>query len=368
LPAVVFYISGHGFGHASRQVEVINVLGTTRPDLSIVIRSAVDPGLLRRTLKVPYTLLPGESDTGVIQSSSLAHDDAATVRAAIAFHETLPARADAERAALPPDTVTVVADIPPLACEVAERAGVPALAIGNFTWDWIYEWYAEFATAAPWLVPAIRSAYRKARLALELPFAGGFEVFPAVERIPLIARHPTRSRFDTRRRFGIWPDRPAALLSFGGYGLPALRLASLDCLSEWTIVTTDRSAELQPDLPASVVMLPEREFVETGFRYEDVVAAVDVVITKPGYGITAECITGGTAMLYTSRGHFREYDLLVREIPRYLRARFISQDDLLGGRIRDSLDALLAQPQPSETMATNGAQVAAGFIIEAMRQ
>ena len=30
---VVFYISGHGFGHASRSVEVINALAARRPEL-----------------------------------------------------------------------------------------------------------------------------------------------------------------------------------------------------------------------------------------------------------------------------------------------------------------------------------------------
>ena len=47
---VVFYISGHGFGHASREVEIINALGHARPDLRTVIRSAVSPGLLARTV------------------------------------------------------------------------------------------------------------------------------------------------------------------------------------------------------------------------------------------------------------------------------------------------------------------------------
>ena len=49
MSAVAFYISGHGFGHASREVEVINALGALRPDLRIVIRSAVDAKLLART-------------------------------------------------------------------------------------------------------------------------------------------------------------------------------------------------------------------------------------------------------------------------------------------------------------------------------
>jgi L-arabinokinase len=94
------------------------------------------------------------------------------------------------------------------------------------------------------------------------------------------------------------------------------------------------------------------------------VAAADVVVTKPGFGIIAECISTGTAMLYTSRGSFREYDVLVNALPRYVRARFIDQPALFAGRWRESLEALLEQPDPPERMALDGAEIAAGEILE----
>jgi hypothetical protein len=67
-------------------------------------------------------------------------------------------------------------------------------------------------------------------------------------------------------------------------------------------------------------------------------------------------------MLYTSRGDFREYDLLVREMPRFLRARFIAQPDLFAGALRTGLTALMAQPAAPESMATDGADAAAGIL------
>jgi len=111
-----------------------------------------------------------------------------------------------------------------------------------------------------------------------------------------------------------------------------------------------------------VRFIPESSFIDTGFRYEDVVSAVDAVVTKPGYGIIAECVSTSTPMLYTSRGDFREYDLLVREMPKYLRARFIDQRDLFAGRWRAALNGLLAQPAPPETLAVDGAARAARIL------
>jgi len=363
--SIVFYISGHGFGHASRQVEVINALAAAQPATDIVIRSTVSPGLLARTIRaVRYELRPGPCDAGIVQSTSLAHDNAATVNAAIDFFSTFEERVGEElRQLANNDVELVVGDIPPLAFEVSARLGCPSVAIANFTWDWIYETHPGFHDAAPWIVPAIRRAYAKATLALELPFAGGFEVFPTVRPIPLIARHSTRSRAETRAHFGLPLDRPAVLLSFGGYGLPSLDLAAIDCLDNWTVVTTDRITLATGHLPAQVVFVIEDAFLSTGFRYEDLVAAVDVVASKPGFGIIAECIAAKTALLYTSRGEFREYDRLVRDLPRYVRSRFIRQDDLFAGRWRQALESLRRQPPPSETLDTQGAAAAAAHLV-----
>ena len=360
--SVVFFVSGHGFGHASRQVEVIHALASARPGLRIILRTAVSASLLSRRLDVPYELRPGPCDAAIVQPSSITQDDEATIHEMVAFYRTVDARVADEVRALEADDVSlIVGDIPPLAFEVARQLGVPGVGISNFTWDWILETHPGMWDAAPWLVPRLREAYGQATLALELPFAGGFEVFPVVRGLPLVARLHTRDAVDTRRHFGIPRDTRMALLSFGGYGLPDLDLPRLDILKAqhpWTVVTTDRSSR-PGATPAGVVFVPESEFIATGFRYEDLVAAADVIVTKPGYGIISECIAANRPMLYTSRGHFREYDVLVREMPRYLRCEYIDQASLLGGTWSRSIERLLDQPAPSETLSMNGADVAA---------
>jgi L-arabinokinase len=360
--SVVFYISGHGFGHASREVEVINALGA-RCRESVIVRSAVSRDLLRRTLRSPFEQLDGPCDTGIIQASSITQDDEGTVRAALTFYETFDARVDREVETLAGRGVgLVVGDIPPLAFAVAARLGVPSVAIGNFTWDWIYQTHPGFLPDGGAAIERMRACYRQATIALELPFSGGFEIFKHVERLPLIARRATQPREVTRAFFDLPADRPLALLSFGGYGLPALDLTRVDCGGEWVIATTDRVSTSSARLPEYVRLIQETQFLDSPVRYEDLVAAADVVITKPGYGIISECVAGRTAMLYTSRGSFREYDVLVAALPAILRSAFISQQDLLAGRWQDALHAVLAAPPPPETRAVDGAERAADII------
>ncbi len=362
---IVFYISGHGFGHASRDIEVLNALLDRRPDLPIAVRTPAARWLFDLTLRHPLQFEQAETDTGIVQIDSLRLDVEASIRRAAAFYENLEGRAAAEAGWLRnAGARLVVADIPPLAFRAAAIAGVPAVALGNFTWDWIYEGYAETRTTAPALVPALREAYASAALALRLPMHGGFASIDTIRDIPFVARISRRNPADVRAQLGLPPDRRLALLSFGGHGLQGLDLDRVDARGEYVLLTTQSHDEGAAGRRETVVQIDERGLYDVGLRYEDLVAAVDVVVTKPGYGIIAECIANDTAMLYTSRGRFIEYEVLVECLPRVLRSRFIPQDDLYAGRWRAHLDAVLEQPPAPERPATNGADVAAEMLLQ----
>lgn len=364
---VVFFISGHGFGHASRQVEVINALGRLAgPGLRVIIRSAVSSSLLARTVRAPYELRPGICDTGLRQTSSVTQDDQATFVAAREFYATFDERVRAEAAALALDQPgVVVCDISPLGLAVAAALGVPSVFIGNFTWDWVYETQPAFAGGAE-MLGTIRRAHALSTLTLKLPLSPSFDGsgLANITASPLIARRSTLARGQTRQLFGLPADRKLALLSFGGYGLSELPLTDVDCVADWDLVVTDRSVadSALTSLPY-VHALSEADLAASAARYEDLIAAVDAVITKPGFGILGECITTSTPILYTSRGDFREYDVLVAEMPRYLRSRFMSHADLFGGRWQSALADLMAQPAPQETLTADGAERAAELIF-----
>lgn len=377
MPSVFFYISGHGFGHASRQIEIINQLGSLlarrrvgkdgTPDITIVVRTDAPRWLFDRTCRVPITISACECDTGVVQTDSLRLDERATIDRAAAFHETLGHRAEEEAARLRrSDARMVVCDAPPLACAAAARNGTPAVVVSNFTWDWIYEEYREHLTTAPHLIPSIREAYRGADEAWRLPMHGGFEGFRVIRDLPFVARHARRDPEDVRRALGLPLFTPLLLPSFGGYGVSGLELSTLDCLDDYAIVLTHRDGTA-PTASRGVLAVSESLIYGQGLRYEDLVRAVDVVVTKPGYGIIADCVANDTALLYTSRGRFAEYPVLVSEMPRYLRCAFIDHDALLSGRWRRALDRLGSAPAPRERPATDGAELTAAMIEQVAR-
>jgi hypothetical protein len=365
---IVFYVSGHGFGHTSRTIEVIHAVLRARPDVHIVVKTSAPHRLFARSLHCELVELP--CDAGMVQIDSLHIDTAESIRRAAEFQADLPSLIAAEAAYLrESDTRIVVADIPPLGVAAADAAGIPSVAIGNFTWDWIYEAYRDDAAVA--IARDMRRLYATTTIALRLPMAGGFAGLASVTRdIPFIARHSSRSQDDVRHALGLPPraaGKPLVLMSFGGYGVAGLDASALTALKDYTIATTD-SANNVIAPAAGLLYLSEQQIHDNGLRYEDLVRGADVVVTKPGYGIISEAIANDTALLYTSRGHFVEYDLLVREMPRYLRSQYIEQQQLLNGDWSAALKELLAKPTPPERPPLNGADVAAGEILKRITQ
>ncbi|MGE3508187.1 MAG: hypothetical protein AB7N65_04820 [Vicinamibacterales bacterium] len=367
---VVFYVSGHGFGHASRDLAVLHALLRQRPTVKPILRTGVPAWLFQRATRQPLEIQPLETDSGLAQVDSLTIDERETARRAVRFYENFDERVAAEAAWLRSVAAqVVVADVPPLACAAAARAEIPSVVLANFTWDWVYEALEHFTRDAGAVLPVITRAYASATHALRLPMHGGFAPMAAVIRdIPFVARRSERGRAATRAALGLDERQPIALASFGGHGV---RMPYVEAAREgrMLILLTEFEAEANGGAIAHphIRCVSAREMTERHLRYEDLVAAADVVVSKPGYGIVSECIANGTALLYTSRGRMVEYDVLVAQMPRALRCRFISQGDLLDGRWADAIDSLLAQPPAPTRPMTNGADVAAHFILALTR-
>lgn len=363
MRTIVFYISGHGFGHASRDIEVINALLAQQPGLNVIVRTFAPEWLFRRTVRGTFRYEAFDADPGIVQIDSLRLNVEETVRRATEYARNLENDASDEASVLRSlGADLVVADLPPLGLAAAARAGIPAVALGNFTWDWIYAAYPGGQEAAG----RIGDVYEAAGRALRLPMWGGFDRFREIVDLPFVARHSRRDPRDTRRALGLPLDERLALVSFGGYGIEGIDLDALSRVDGHRVLVS-ASVPFGPDCQplskirarGSLLPIDEPALYAQGFRYEDLVRAVDVVVTKPGYGIIAECLANDTGLLYTSRGHFVEYDVLVAAMPRFLRAAFIDHEDLFAGRWGPHLDAVLAQPAPPESPATNGAEVAA---------
>ncbi len=130
----------------------------------------------------------------------------------------------------------------------------------------------------------------------------------------------------------------------------------------YRLVLAAGAEHAETDAPTDALRLDRDQLDAVGLRYEDLVAACDVVVSKPGYGIVSECVANQTALLYTSRGRFREYPVMVEQMPSVLRCRYLANMALATARWDADVEALLAQASPAEHPLVNGADVAAGML------
>jgi len=274
---VAIVCSAHGFGHVARQLALAEALRArgVEPALFTAAPAAVVRGYLPGADLRPWTV-----DVGIAQADSLREDIPETRRRL----ETVCSDAAIDRlAARLAGFDRVVVDCAPAALAACRRAGVAALAVGNFDWAWIYRRYPRLAdwaeTFAAWQAP---------HPAIALSPGPGMQGFARVEPGGLLGR-----RRPARRVVG--PGERAVLVSFGGLGLADVhawlpRLPGVVYVLSPPMVAPDR---------------PDCLYID-GVPYPALVAGADAVFTKPGYGIFAEAALAGTPIVWVDRGAFPE--------------------------------------------------------------
>jgi L-arabinokinase len=355
LKSVVYYISGHGYGHAVRSCQVIQSLKKACPELEFHIRTTA-PQWLFRPLSFPFCYYSHRIDVGILQKDSLDMRIQETLSACQRLHDKVPRLIEEEIAFIKKkDIRLVIGDIPPLCFEIAAQLSLPSVAITNFTWAWIYRAYLpRFPSFLP-LILEMENFYRKATLALFLPFSCDLEIFPNRRSIPLIARVSALDKIEARKRLALPASAKIVLVSFGGFGLERLPWERLKRLREFFFVTTTAVSKKEKNF----LVLPEAQG-----HYEDLVRAADVVVSKPGYGIVADVIAHRVPILYTPRGDFPEYPFLAEALNQWATCEFIPQEKLLTGEIGPYLRRLMRKQQNWPDIPLNGTQVAAERILE----
>jgi len=184
---------------------------------------------------------------------------------------------------------------------------------------------------------------------------GDCSVFPRIRDVPLIARHATRHRNESRGVLGIDPRARIYLVSFAALDLEDASLRRIEKISHALFLTKH---------PMQWRLSNGKSLDGLSLTYADVVAAVDAVITKPGYGIVADCLAHGTPVIYTDRGEFPEYPILVREMEKHLTTVFLPSSELYEGRWESAVIRMEGLPRRSPALQTDGAVVCARIIME----
>lgn len=352
MAAILYFVSGHGFGHAVRASQVVREL-SARGCHCTIVTSAPQWIFDANLAGCDYAYRAMIVDEGVFQVDSL-HND--LVQTHDRWKSFLDGAEDwiKKGMALIRETGArgIVSDVAPLAFPLARRAGLPSVLITTFTWDWILDFYRDENPAFAGIAREIRASYLMADAMIYTPFAYHLPPVAPSFFVPLIAKKAAEGKREIRKRLG-WEDVPHFFVSFGGYGVNGLDALRLRDMPEFRFVFLGETNARE----GNIIRLKNGDIT-----HEELVAACDAVIGKPGYGTVAECVLNRTPFVYTSRGKFAEYEPMVAEMEEYIPTLHIPHEELFAGGLRNYLCRIPPFDETHKTDPGTGTRDAAGII------
>ncbi|NHN36349.1 hypothetical protein G8764_03485 [Pseudomaricurvus alcaniphilus] len=356
MKKIAYYITAHGYGHGTRSCDILNALRDLAPYLPIIVKTDLPRAFFSGRIDDSIDLRSGAYDVGLVQKDSIQVDLDASIESIHSLARRESELVAQEVAFIKQENVgVVVADIPAIPLQAAQQVGIANIATGNFGWDWIY---AEFSDHDPrWQIHAdkLRRVYERTNLLLRMPFAEPMQAFPRRIDLPLLARPGSNRRAELARLTGADVSKQWVLLSFTTLNLNGQALENLAQLADYEFFAVE---PLQ--WPGSSVHTITRAHVS----FSDTLASMDLVVTKPGFGIVSECIANNKPIIYADRENFREYPVLVENIERYCRNAFIASADLYAGRLKRALQHAAVVAVPPAEMPRGGAEIAAQVILD----
>ncbi len=350
-PALHFALTSHGLGHVTRSLAVISALHDLLPQFDLVVSSTIDASWIRQQLGFDVECRHQGYEPGAIQRNCFEVDVALTLDAYVAFAALRSQTLQEECRYLESRRfLGVISDIPALPVRAAGHVGIPAIGVSNFTWDWIVRPW--FDASHPKIADCLEEDYRAGERLLALPFGPDRSSFPASEPAPLLSRRATLPRNEVRRRLELDEQR-LALVCPGGWSA-----------DEWPAIHA-RPGDFQlltvNDLPVTSDV-PLQSFGHRppdGMTLPDLIAASDVVLGKPGYGLASECVTHKVPFAMIERPNFRETPYLVEQMHQLGRCASTSIEAFFSGvwepvleeAIQGGSDWARIDPDPAGTIA-----------------
>jgi hypothetical protein len=353
LPTIWCAISGHGFGHAAQVVPVLNELGRHISGLNAILRTTVSSSFFRNRLTIPWSQQSVQQDVGCVQHGPLEIDVRATWEQHQRFHSTWDARLAAEMTAMATATPTIVlADTPYLAVSAARQAGIPSVLLASLTWSEILRSLDPSAVNHA-LLKSIELAYSDAALALRVAPGLSLPAMGNVADVGPIAEPATSRREELRSHLNVSAAERLVLVGFGGIPLETLPWHEMDRMKGYRFLV-DAMLQRPSSRVHSLVGLP--------FSFKTVLASVDVVMTKPGYGTIVESVASHVPVVYVRRYNFAEEAPLVEFLHQHGAGVELTRENFLSGNWQPAFEALPLQ-QPTRRLPLTGATDAARFLV-----
>lgn len=324
---VCYYITGHGLGHATRSIGLIQHMIHIGLHVTIITSLASEffysnIQLSNQSNSHSFHVIQRTLDSGAIQIDPLTIDILATLKAYYRIHTYRHDIIQTEINFLSNNHFNIIlTDATSIVCHIARLINIPSVIISNFTWDFIYlellqhvritldsNLLNEYEQMIETCTLDVYEASLYIRLPVTVPLVArkisgknvkgnDMQVIDA----PMLCRRAITDKTEMRRILGIQEGTNVLLIGFGGHK------------SGRSMPMIDSSLPLH--WIAFVLGMQEEDNMLTSSRFKplpsdiyvpDYINLADVVLGKIGYGTVTECLAHGTPLIYVPRLHWPE--------------------------------------------------------------
>lgn len=206
---MIYYITDHGRGHATRSVALIRKLQLY--GIKIIIRNSNVVDFLQKSLP-GIEIKKGVTDIGpVLNSDGISINHNESIEKISNWINNINSISSQEVAFLKyenPDLI--ISDVSPMPLIAANSINIPSVVISNFSWYDVLTFLPENIRLK------FKEYYDLADFCLQLPLGTEMNHFKKKYKVKLIARNLTENLDEIRKLYGIKKSLPCVLFALGG--------------------------------------------------------------------------------------------------------------------------------------------------------
>ncbi len=351
--SIAYFVSPHGYGHASRACAVMAAMHDINPSIRFEIFTIIPQWFFEQSLSGTFTYHRLLTDIGIVQNTPLREDLPETIRRLDNFLPFNKSQiTNISKTVSKINCRLIICDISPMGIAVAQKAGIPSVLIENFTWDWVYENYVSTDFPAGKFVDYLSYIYGCADYHIQTEPVCYYQDADLCT-VP-ISRKVRAASLQIRQKLGIPDGVKIVMITMGGIPERYMFLEHLTQQNDTYFIIPGGGQTMQT--ADNLVLLPHH----SDFFHPDLIDACDAVIGKLGYSTLAEIYHAGIPFGYIPRSTFKESEVLETFVINKMSGRAISESQFQKGSWLSFLPEILALPCIKRN-ELNGAVAAAEF-------
>ena len=343
---VAVYITGHGLGHLSQTIEVIIALYQQEKEVQFKIITSIPENVVttRISNKIPasqfcYICDKTKTDIGMPMIDAMQVDQEKAISSYKNIHSNWVNHLNLEEQRIKALNVDIVlSNVGYIPLQAASNLGIPAVAVCSLDWASIWQVFGSQDKAGEDIFNQMVSAYQSANLFLQLTPHLPMSFLDNKVSVPFVVRQGKSKRQVFEKDYPHFIGKKLILISMGGMDAE-INFDQWPQIDQVIYIVTGNNPLPKGYYHADTI----------GLEFSDIMASVDIVLTKTGYGMVVESVVNQTPLFYVARADWPEHDIMLKWCKDNNNVLEIDRVEFERGLTEDKIDMLLSQLTMNKT-------------------